>query len=233
MLQTPSIQQSAHLAQAAQVAQTAQITVEAQIKQTAQSTRAAQIAQAAQVVQTAQNIRYGRLKMLLILAVCASPVLLGTLAYFFYKPESTTNYGSFVLPQRPAAGLEAFRGKWVMLTVDSALCDEHCAKRLYLIRQLRLTQGKEKDRIERVLILSNPGPARFAAEQVDALEKVHEGLHQILMDQTQRRELLGQDDKAIYLVDPLGNLMMRFPEDPDPSRMKKDLSKLLKWSRVG
>jgi hypothetical protein len=53
------------------------------------------------------------------------------------------------------------------------------------------------------------------------------------MDQTQRRELLGQDDKAIYLVDPLGNLMMRFPEDPDPSRMKKDLSKLLKWSRVG
>lgn len=171
--------------------------------------------------------------MLLILAVCASPVLFGTLAYFFYKPESTTNYGSFIVPQRPAAGLEAFRGKWVMLTVDSAICDEHCAKRLYLIRQLRLTQGKEKDRIERVLILSNPGPARFAADQVDALEKVHEGLHQIVMDQTKRLQLLGQDDKAIYLVDPLGNLMMRFPEDPDPSRMKKDLSKLLKWSRVG
>jgi len=171
--------------------------------------------------------------MLLILAVCASPVVLGTLAFFFYKPESTTNYGSFILPQRPAAGLEAFRGKWVMLTVDSAICDEHCAKRLYLIRQLRLTQGKEKDRIERVLILSNPGPARFAAEQVDALEKVHEGLHQVTMDQAQRLQLLGQDDKAIYLVDPLGNLMMRFPEDPDPSRMKKDLSKLLKWSRVG
>lgn len=201
--------------------------------QTAQAARGAHASQTAQIVQAARGIRDGRIKMLLILAVCASPVVLGTLAFFFYKPESTTNYGSFILPQRPAAGLEAFRGKWVMLTVDSAICDEHCAKRLYLIRQLRLTQGKEKDRIERVLILSNPGPARFAAEQVDALEKVHEGLHQLTMDQAQRLQLLGQDDKAIYLVDPLGNLMMRFPEDPDPSRMKKDLSKLLKWSRVG
>lgn len=201
--------------------------------QTAQAARGAHASQTAQTAQAARGIRDGRIKMLLILAVCASPVVLGTLAFFFYKPESTTNYGSFILPQRPAAGLEAFRGKWVMLTVDSAICDEHCAKRLYLIRQLRLTQGKEKDRIERVLILSNPGPARFAAEQVDALEKVHEGLHQVTMDQAQRLQLLGQDDKAIYLVDPLGNLMMRFPEDPDPSRMKKDLSKLLKWSRVG
>jgi len=201
--------------------------------QTAQAARGARASQTAQTAQAARGIRDGRIKMLLILAVCASPVVLGTLAFFFYKPESTTNYGSFILPQRPAAGLEAFRGKWVMLTVDSAICDEHCAKRLYLIRQLRLTQGKEKDRIERVLILSNPGPARFAAEQVDALEKVHEGLHQVTMDQAQRLQLLGQDDKAIYLVDPLGNLMMRFPEDPDPSRMKKDLSKLLKWSRVG
>jgi len=201
--------------------------------QTAQAARGAHASQTAQIAQAARGIRDGRIKMLLILAVCASPVVLGTLAFFFYKPESTTNYGSFILPQRPAAGLEAFRGKWVMLTVDSAICDEHCAKRLYLIRQLRLTQGKEKDRIERVLILSNPGPARFAAEQVDALEKVHEGLHQVTMDQAQRLQLLGQDDKAIYLVDPLGNLMMRFPEDPDPSRMKKDLSKLLKWSRVG
>jgi len=212
------------------MAQTSPIQKSAQLAQAAQTAQAPGAVHAAQL---ARGIRQGRIKMLLILAVCASPVVLGTLAFFFYKPESTTNYGSFILPQRPAAGLEAFRGKWVMLTVDSAICDEHCAKRLYLIRQLRLTQGKEKDRIERVLILSNPGPARFAAEQVDALEKVHEGLHQVTMDQAQRLQLLGQDDKAIYLVDPLGNLMMRFPEDPDPSRMKKDLSKLLKWSRVG
>jgi len=189
------------------------------------------------------RIRHGRLKMLLIFAVCASPVLLGTLAYWFYRSDSTTNYGSFIEPQRQALGLEAFRGKWVMFTVDAPQCDEFCAKRLYLMRQLRLTQGKDKDRIERVLLLSEPGKAAFSTSGVESLEKVHEGMHQVYLTPDQRAQLLGTaaqaittgkpPDKSIYLVDPLGHLMMRFPEDPDPSRMKKDLSKLLKWSRVG
>lgn len=192
---------------------------------------------------TAATIRYGRLKMLLIFAVCASPVLLGTLAYWFYRSESTTNYGSFIEPQRQAVGLESFRGKWVMFTIDSPQCDEFCAKRLYLMRQLRLTQGKDKDRLERVLLLSEPGKAEFLTSGVESLEKVHEGMHQLFLDADQRARLLGIEgqtlstdkttDKGIYLVDPLGHVMMRFPDDPDPSRMKKDLGKLLKWSRVG
>lgn len=192
---------------------------------------------------TAATVRYGRLKMLLIFAVCASPVLLGTLAYWFYRSESTTNYGSFIEPQRQAVGLESFRGKWVMFTIDSPQCDEFCAKRLYLMRQLRLTQGKDKDRLERVLLLSEPGKAEFLTSGVESLEKVHEGMHQLFLDADQRARLLGIEgqtpstdktaDKGIYLVDPLGHVMMRFPDDPDPSRMKKDLGKLLKWSRVG
>jgi len=203
-------------------------------------------------------IRYGRLKMLLILAVCASPVVLGTLAYWFYRSDTTTNYGTFIEPQRQAEGLEAFRGKWVMFTVDSPQCDEFCAKRLYLMRQVRLTQGKDKERIERVLLLSEPGKAVFITAGVDSLEKVHEGMHLLYLERDKRERLLGLSskmaidkapgdaadkgsnngadrgpDKGIYLVDPLGHVMMRFPDDPDPSRMKKDLGKLLKWSRVG
>ncbi|MFM1938867.1 MAG: hypothetical protein RLY32_609 [Pseudomonadota bacterium] len=203
-------------------------------------------------------IRYGRLKMLLILAVCASPVVLGTLAYWFYRSDTTTNYGTFIEPQRQAEGLEAFRGKWVMFTVDSPQCDEFCAKRLYLMRQVRLTQGKDKERIERVLLLSEPGKAVFITAGVDSLEKVHEGIHLLYLERDKRERLLGLSskmaidkapgdaadkgsnngadrglDKGIYLVDPLGHVMMRFPDDPDPSRMKKDLGKLLKWSRVG
>lgn len=209
---------------------------------------------------TQSRVRYGRLKMLLILAVCASPVILGTLAYWFYRSDTTTNYGSFIEPQRPATGLEAFRGKWVLLTLDSPSCDEACAKRLYLIRQVRLTLGKDKDRVERVLLLSNQAKAAFTVPGVEPLEKVHEGLHQIYLDEENRKKLLDPPtsapavkvstdvtsndsgaspakpsdmDKRIYLVDPLGHVMMRFPEEPDPSRMKKDLAKLLKWSRVG
>jgi len=188
-------------------------------------------------------IRYGRLKMLLILAVCASPVVLGTLAYWFYRSDTTTNYGSFIEPQRQAEGLEAFRGKWVMFTVDSPQCDEFCAKRLYLMRQVRLTQGKDKERVERVLLLTEPGKAAFGTAGVESLEKVHEGMHQLYLEPEKRARLMGiatgelaagtVPDKGIFLVDPLGHVMMRFPEDPDPSRMKKDLGKLLKWSRVG
>jgi len=203
-------------------------------------------------------IRYGRLKMLLILAVCASPVVFGTLAYWFYRSETTTNYGSFIEPQRQAEGLEAFRGKWVMFTVDSPQCDEFCAKRLYLMRQVRLTQGKDKERVERVLLLTEPGKAAFGTAGVDSLEKVHEGMHVLYLERDKRERILGLGskmasneppgdaadkgsnkaadrgfDKGIYLVDPLGHVMMRFPDDPDPSRMKKDLGKLLKWSRVG
>ncbi|NBO12709.1 MAG: cytochrome C oxidase subunit I [Betaproteobacteria bacterium] len=191
----------------------------------------------------ATAIRQGRIKMLLILAICASPVVLGTLAYWFYRSESTTNYGSFIEPQRQAEGLEAYRGKWVLLTSDSPRCDEACAKRLYLIRQIRLTQGKDKERVERVLLLSEPGKAAFVVEGVESLEKVHEGMHQLYLEPEKRARLMGiatgelaagtVPDKGIFLVDPLGHVMMRFPEDPDPSRMKKDLSKLLKWSRVG
>ncbi|NCX02301.1 MAG: hypothetical protein EBV72_05430 [Betaproteobacteria bacterium] len=180
-------------------------------------------------------IRYGRLKMLLIFAVCASPVVFGTLAYWFYRSETTTNYGSFIEPQRQAEGLEAFRGKWVMFTVDSPQCDEFCAKRL-----------------------TEPGKAAFGTAGVDSLEKVHEGMHVLYLERDKRERILGLGskmasneppgdaadkgsnkaadrgfDKGIYLVDPLGHVMMRFPDDPDPSRMKKDLGKLLKWSRVG
>ncbi|MEY3476732.1 MAG: hypothetical protein RLY65_1132, partial [Pseudomonadota bacterium] len=143
------------------------------------------------------RIRHGRLKMLLIFAVCASPVLLGTLAYWFYRSDSTTNYGSFIEPQRQALGLEAFRGKWVMFTVDAPQCDEFCAKRLYLMRQLRLTQGKDKDRIERVLLLSEPGKAAFSTSGVESLEKVHEGMHQVYLTPDQRAQLLGTAAQAI------------------------------------
>ncbi|MFM9039393.1 MAG: hypothetical protein ACKOQV_05690, partial [Betaproteobacteria bacterium] len=177
-------------------------------------------------------IRYGRLKMLLIFAVCASPVVLGTLAYWFYRSDTTTNYGTFIEPQRQAEGLEAFRGKWVMFTVDSPQCDEFCAKRLYLMRQVRLTQGKDKERIERVLLLSEPGKAVFITAGVDSLEKVHEGMHLLYLERDRRERLLGLSskmaigkapgdaadkgsndgadrglDKGIYLVDPLGHVM--------------------------
>lgn len=208
-----------------------------------------------------QRRRRARLKLLAILAVCASPVIAGTLAYYVFPPQGRTNYGDLVEPQRPVAGLavapvsaepaaeppaaaaaadwSALRGKWVMVLFDDAECDRRCAQKLYLTRQVRLTTGRERDRIERVLVVTTPGAARFTEAQAGAgLRDVHEDLQLLRADPAQAAALFapapgGELRDHVWLVDPLGHLMMRFPKDPDPAKMKKDLGKLLKWSRIG
>jgi hypothetical protein len=107
-----------------------------------------------------------------------------------------------------------------------------CQTRLYNIRQVRLTTGRERDRVERLWLLTESG-------QPDAtLLAQHEGLRLARVDLTILREQFpavtgAQPGDHIWLVDPLGNLMMRFPLNADPNRMKKDLIKLLRVSRVG
>lgn len=188
--------------------------------------------------------RRGRIKMLAILAVCAAPVIASYLSYYVIKPAGRTNYGELLDPQRDVSGVQAvapdartltlgqFRGKWVMLTADSGACDARCETKLVAIRQVRLTTGKDKDRIERLLLLTDdttPAPR---------LVREHEGMHVARIGVDAARAALpaadgGEVSDHVFLVDPLGNLMMRFPKDADPNRMKKDIAKLLRASRVG
>ncbi len=138
------------------------------------------------------------------------------------------------VPAAPAAsgGIASLHGRWIMLVTGPAACDTACRERLYEIRQVRLTTGKDRDRVERVWIIDDdgiPDPALLAQ---------HEGLVLMRSDPaTLARELPAETGTAasdhIYMIDPLGNLMMRFPKDADPNRMKKDLAKLLRASRVG
>jgi hypothetical protein len=168
-----------------------------------------------------------RNKLFLIAAVCAAPVVLGTAAYFLgWTPGTTSNYGELITP-RPAP-LGELRGKWVLVTLDGAACDAYCEKKLYFMRQVRRAQGKDMDRVERLWVLTDSGKPR--AEVVAAIE----GTRVLtVQDVSVVKSFPGNPPDHIYLVDPLGNLMMRFPRDPDPSRMIKDLQRLLKYSRVG
>jgi hypothetical protein len=183
--------------------------------------------------------RRNRAKLLGILAVCATPVIASYLTYYVIKPEGRTNYGELVDPQVPvgtlalqaAAGaerLESFRGKWLMLTLADGACDAECERRLVVMRQVRLTTGKDRDRIERALLTGGEPPA--AAVLAD-----HEGLRVLRADPAALATLrkAAGDEAGLLLIDPLGNLMMRFPVEPDPSRMKKDIAKLLRASRIG
>jgi hypothetical protein len=171
-----------------------------------------------------------RNKLFLIGAVCVAPVLAGWILYLSgWTPRDSGNYGELIAP-RPlsAPALEVLRGKWVLVAFDAAACDAYCEKKLYFMRQVRKAQGKEFERVERLWVLTDGATPR--AELLAAIE----GTRIVrLKNIAGAGEFPGYPTRHIYVIDPLGNLMMRFPPDPDPSRMVKDLQRLLKSSRIG
>jgi hypothetical protein len=163
------------------------------------------------------------MKLFWVALVCLAPIVLGTAAYFFgWGTGSAGNYGELIAPKAlPAPALAPLRGKWVLVTFDPAACDTYCERKLYLMRQVRRAQGKEMERVERVWVLTDAAKPR--AEILPGIE----GTRIIEM---RAEGFPGTPQDHIYVVDPLGNLMLRFPRDPDPSKMIKDLQRLLKYS---
>lgn len=189
--------------------------------------------------------RRGRWKLFVVLAICASPLIASYFTYYVIKPEQRTNYGvlldprAYPLPKLGArtldgapAELDAWHGKWIMLQVAQSACDDACQKRLHDMRQLRLAQGKDMDRIERVWLITDGEPVETL------LMREYDGTHMLRVPSGAVQAWLPAEAGTtpadhIYMIDPLGNLMMRFPKDADPNRIKKDLTRLLKASRIG
>lgn len=187
----------------------------------------------------------GRWKLFAVLAVCAAPMIASYLAYYVIKPEGRTNYGALLDPRAhpiPALGsttldgkpvsLDEYKGKWIMLQVNDADCGDTCTKKLHDMRQLRLAQGKDRDRVERVWLITDDKPLETL------LMREYDGTRMIRAKPDLVKAWLPVEPNAtvadhMYMIDPLGNLMMRFPKDADPNKIKKDLAKLLKASRIG
>lgn len=182
-----------------------------------------------------------RSKFLLLIGVFLMPVVAAYLAYSGWRPAGHSNYGDLikVTPLQRTAGttpdgqpfdLDALHGKWVMVHVGPARCDAACAWQLYVMRQTRIAQGKEQDRIERLWVVTDGGTPNAQ------LTQAHPGLHVWRpADESFVRQFPAAQDQAahIYVVDPLGNLMLRFPAQVDYKRMMKDLRLLLKASQIG
>lgn len=190
--------------------------------------------------------RSGRLKLVLMFLLFSLPVVASYTTYYVIKPQARTNYGALLEPQRDlpavvAQGLDgapialaSLRGKWLMLTVDASDCARDCEEKLWLMRQVRLTTGKDRDRVERVWLVSDAG------QVAQRLRAEYEGTLIARVDPAALRDALPPDERAggrlsdhVFVVDPLGNVMMRFPKDADPQKVKKDIVKLLKVSRIG
>ncbi len=188
--------------------------------------------------------RLARFKLVLLFLVCAAPVIASYLVYYVFPPSGRTHYGSLIDPQRPVpaalgaaleggtAPLDALRGKWLLIHVDSGHCHAGCLRKLYALRQQRIMTGKERERVERVWLVTDDGSAR------PDLEPDYAGTVRVRVNPLELTSWLPVEpgrswQEYLYVVDPRGHLMMRFPADGDPAKIRKDLARLLRASRIG
>jgi len=177
----------------------------------------------------------------LIGALCLAPVVASYFAYYVAPPAGHTNAGDLLetraLPDprlRLLDGttfqLSQLHGKWVLLVTDAAQCDSACERKLFTIRQLRLTQGKDMERIERAWLISDSAPVAAP------LASNYKGMWFVrAADSDLLKQLPAASTPAefFYIVDPLGNLVLRYPQSTEPAKMIKDLTRLLRTSRIG
>jgi hypothetical protein len=197
------------------------------------------------------QVRHGRLKMLLLLLVCAAPVIASYVTYYVIRPQGGTNHGVLLQPQRPlpdagalpltdlqGTGIDpaVLKGQWLLIAVAGGACDALCERQLYLQRQLRESLARERERLDRVWLIDDDAAVRPellpALQGATVLRVPREALARWLAAAP------GEGVAAhFHVVDPLGNYMMRFPAPSQAPAIKRDLEKLLRasasWDTAG
>lgn len=195
----------------------------------------------------------GRLKMLLIMAACAAPVIASYTLYYGVRPTGgATAYSTLIqptvpmpaAPAQPLAGgapiaLRSLAGQWLLVVVDGGACGAACEKRLYMQRQLREMTGRERERIDKLWLIVDDAPVAPALQQALAATP---GMHLLRVPRATVAAWLkpapGQAlEDHLYIVDPLADWMMRAPADADPNKLKRDIDRLLRasasWDQAG
>ena len=199
------------------------------------------------------GLRAGKKRTLTALA--ALFLLPLAVAFFTYygtpwRPARRVNHGVLILPARslpqlslPRVGLEPpgavptpggtpFHGRWSLVYLGSGACDAACRETLHVMRQTRLALNKDMTRVERVFLASDP------CCDLAFLAREHAGLRVLDASGPAARPLLAQFPAAgrehmLFIVDPLGNLMMSYDARTNPRGLLEDLKKLLALSHVG
>ncbi len=205
----------------------------------------------AEVGVTERRTRAGRWKMMVVFLMCAAPVVASYFAYYVWRPEARSVFGTLIDPQRPlpdmvgtaldgtTVNLRELKGQWLLLTVAGGACDAACQQYLYMQRQLRESLGKDKDRVDRVWLINDDAPV------ADALMPALEQATVLRVPPAALAQWLAADggnalSAHLYLVDPLGNWMMRFPAGLDmagAAKAKRDIGRVLRasasWDTAG
>ena len=204
----------------------------------------------ASVVQA--RTRRGRFLMLVVLLVCAAPVVAAYLFVFVARPLGQSNYAELIVPAVPApinlplqtldgktVDVKTLYGQWLIVVVSGGGCSSRCERQLWLQRQLRETLGREKGRVDKVWLVNDsatvPETVRAATAQADpvtVLRVAGPALASWLKPAPGH-----QLDDHLYIVDPYGDWMMRAPAELDAARFRRDLERLLRvsagWDKPG
>jgi cytochrome oxidase Cu insertion factor (SCO1/SenC/PrrC family) len=200
---------------------------------------------------TAEKTSRGRKTLLLLAALFFGPLVSAWVYFYVADPETfqaEVNKGQLIQPPRPVSvdpnvDLNSFadedivRRTWTMVFIAPGDCDTSCQDTLFKMRQIRLSLGRRMERVHGLLLTTSLPTAEFAS----AISEQHSGLTTLPSSDAPRisdalKELFGDDVENLnqfYIIDPLGNLMMMYQQDADPSDVMHDLKHLLKVSRVG
>jgi hypothetical protein len=194
----------------------------------------------------------GRGKLLLILLACAAPVIASYFTFYVIRPEGRSNYAALISPARemPAAlplldlqgrsvSASALRGQWLLVVAGPAACNTDCEKRLFAQRQLREMTGRERDRIDKLWLVTDTAPIKPELLAALAATPATQVLRVPATDLgTWLAGAPGESlDSHLYLVDPMGRWMMRAPVQLDPAKFKRDIDRVLRasssWDNAG
>ena len=192
--------------------------------------------------------------LILLFAVFALPPLLSWVLFNYTdlgRGQDGGAHGALIVPPRPlpdwvlvnpaedGATGSRLHGKWTLVYLLNGKCRETCLQNLYRMRQLRLATGKYAQRVQRAVLVVNNDPGTLTQEQLLDYPGQFVAYPEAMdRDSLQALFRLAADDRPfgqerLYLVDPLGNLMMSFAAATPPGGIIKDLKRLLKYSRIG
>lgn len=206
----------------------------------------------------AQNKLKSKTPLIIIMLMSLAPVIAALLVYFNpeWRPTGGANYGALIEPQRPipeakdlplttldgqAFDLNSLKGKWIIAAADVAECPESCARKLFILRNSHASQGKHVERLARVWFITDDGPVPekvLEAYKGAVMVRVNPLiLEKFLLGKTPADATTEQarTDLAppMWIIDPLGNLILQYPPAADPELFRKELRKLLQNSRIG